>query len=141
MQFNATGAHLNSYIMTDMFPTYRSCATESGTGMKERMFDRMERKLNRRDIFAFIYSQISNETTRVFGETADSITDLIIEMCADIERQVQIIRGPESEASRIDLASLKRITGAIRVAKEEWQSLKSQAAAARREAVNWNWVD
>ena len=127
--------------MTNMHPTYQSCAAESGLEMKARMFNTMKCKLGRRDIFAFIYGQIRNGTTRIFGETTDNITDLVIELCADIERQVQIIRGPESEASQVGPTYLERIAEAVRMAKEEFQSLKDQAAPARREAVSWNWID
>ena len=114
---------------------------ESGPGMKARMFSPMARKLDRRDIFAFIYDQISREMSRVFDETTDNVTKCVMEMCADMERQVQLIRGPESEASSIGVASLRQISEAVLEAREKLQSLKDQAAPARREAVKWAWID
>ena len=105
------------------------------------MFDTMERKLNQRDIFAFIYTQIDREMNRIFNESTDHITAMVSETCADMERQVQLIRGPESEASSVGTTHLEQISSTLRQAMEEVQRLRVQAAPARREAVQWGWID
>ncbi len=124
-----------------MLPTYRSCAAESGPGMKARMYNTMTQRLARRDIFAFIHHQITKGSSKLFERTADTITTLLEVICMDVQRQIQLVRGPESEASRIGPVNSQRITQAIQAAEDELRELKVQASPAQGEAVRLAWID
>lgn len=124
-----------------MLSTYRSCAAESGPGMKARMYATMREKVARRDIFTFINRQISQESSKVFDQNADTITALVDEIRTDIQRQVEIVRGPESEASRIGPVNLQRIAQAVHAAEDEQRDLKIRVSPAQREAKLLAWID
>ena len=124
-----------------MLSTYRSCALESGPGMKARMYDTMRQKLAGRDIFTFIGRQISKESSKLFEQNADTITALVDEIRTDVQRQVEIVRGPESEASRVGSVSLQRIAQAVHAAEDEQRDIKIHVSPAQREAKLLTWID
>ena len=101
----------------------------------------MADKMRRRDIFAYMYNQISTEMNKVYGEATDNITNHVIEMCADMQRQVQMIRGAESEASKVQPRDLTRVNEMVDSATRRLQELQDHAAPARRDARSQGWIE
>ncbi len=108
--------------------------------MEQRMFATMMQKLEGRRIFTFIRDQIRNESLQLFDRNSEVIKDLIEDFSTDMWRQIELVRGPESEASRINPANLQRITQTIQAAEDELRDIKIQASSARHEAVCLDWI-
>lgn len=108
--------------------------------MKQRMYDVMDAKMACRDIFPFIYDRIAAESTRVFDEAHDAMANLAIEMCAEVDRQIRMIRGPESEASKTPGPELDSIRRAIVIADEMLIGARDSAKSATRKAQELGWI-
>ena len=125
-----------------MLPTYRACNSESGTGMKARMHGIMASRMAQQDIFRFIYDTVSRDMSRAIEGRVDNISNQMIEMCAEIGRQVETVKGEEAqETSRRHPEDLRRIQDTIATARENLLSFQLQADSARTLARSWNWVE
>ena len=122
-----------------MEETYRHTAIQSGTEAKQRMLNIMADKMQHRDIFAYIHDQIRTECTRLLDRMTDDLSDHVIEMCNEIQRQVDLAKEPDSEVSRTPAAQLESIRRAVEIAKEELEQAKMLAMPARKEAVALRW--
>lgn len=129
-------------IVTTMLPTYRACANESGTGMRARMWGIMASRMAQQDIFRFIHDTVSRDMSRAIGGRVDNISNQIIEMCAEIRRQVVTVKGEEAqETSRRHPEDLRRIQETIATTRERLLNLQLQAISARTLARSWNWIE
>lgn len=129
-------------IVTTMLPTYRACNSQSGTGMEKRMHAIMASRMAQQDIFRFIYDTVSLQMSRAIEGRMDNISNQMIEMCAEIGRQVETVKGEEAqETSRRHPEDLRRIQDTITTAKENLLSLQLQAMGARTLARSWNWIE
>ena len=125
-----------------MRPTYRACAQESGPGMKARMINIMATRMAEQNIMRFIYENVSTEMSRAIEERVDNISNHIIEMCAEVSRHLETVRGEEAqEALRSHPDDLRRIQAAVGTARESLLNVRLQAAAARGLARNWRWIE
>lgn len=142
IEYNASGDHVTSMIVTTMLPTYRACANQSGTGMKARMHAIMASRMAQQDIFRFIHDTVSRAMSRAIEERVDNISNQIIEMCAEIGRQVETVKGEEAqETSRRHPEDLRRIRDTVVTAWEHMLDMHIQAKSARILARNWNWIE
>ena len=133
---------MTSMIVTTMLPTYRECTHQSGTGMKARMSAIMASRMAQQDIFRFIHDTVSREISRSIEGRVDNISNQIIEMCAEIGRQVETVKGEEAqETSRRHPEDLRRIRDTIATAREHLLNLQLQATSARALARSWNWIE
>ena len=129
-------------IVTTMRPTYRSCAQESGPGMKARMINIMATRMAEQNIMRYIYENVSTEMSRAIEERVDNISNHIIEMCAELGRHLETVRGEEAqEALRSHPDDLRRIQAGIASARERLLNVQLQATGARALARNWRWIE
>ena len=125
-----------------MLPTYRACSRESGTGMQKRMHAIMASRMAQQDIFRFIYDTVSLQMSRAIEVRMDNISNQMIEMCAEIGRQVETVKGGEAqETSRRHPEDLRRIQNTLATARANLLSLQLQAMSARTLARSWNWIE
>lgn len=129
-------------IVTTMRNTYRECARESGPGMKARMIGIMATRMAEQNIMRFIYENVSTETSRAIEERVDSISNHIIEMCAELGRHLETVRGEEAQEALRSLPNdLRRIQATIATARESLLNVQLQATTARALARNWRWIE
>ncbi len=119
-----------------MIPTYRECASECGPGMQKRMHAIMARKMKRGSIFRFMHDKMEMGVSSMLNDMEDNLNNHIIEMCADLGRQVETARGTEAEEVRRnypgDLQAVKKALTIGRETLPELQRLASVGVAAAR---------
>ena len=128
---------MSSLILTAMIPTYRECASECGPGMKARMHGIMARKMKGGSVFRFMHDKMEISMNSMLDVMEDNLNNHIIEMCADLGRQVETARGTEAEEVRKDYpADLDRVNLTLRLGRKTLPELRRLAsvgvAAARR---------
>ena len=128
---------MSSLILIDMIPTYRACALEHGTGMQARMHAIMARKMKSGSLFRFLHDEMETGMNRRLDDMEDSLNNHIIEMCANLERQVETARGTEAEeVSKNYPRDLEAVKTALTLGRENLPKLERLAsvgvAAARR---------
>ena len=128
---------MSSLILTTMIPTYRACALERGHGMQARMHAIMARKMERGFIFRFMHDKMEIGMNCMLDEMEDNLNNHIIEMCAELGRQVGIASGTEAEeVSRNYPGDLEAVKTALTLGRETLPKLQRLAsvgvAAARR---------
>ena len=129
-------------IVATMRTTYRECARESGPGMKARMVGIMATRMAEQDIMRFIYETVSTEMSRAMEQRVDNVSNHIIEMCAELGRHLETVRGEEAqEARRRHPDDLRRIQAAFDAAREGLLNVQLQARTARDLARNWKWIE
>lgn len=102
----------------------------------------MASRMAQQDIFRFIYDTVSRDMSRAIEGRVDNISNQMIEMCAEIGRQVETVKGEEAqETSRRHPEDLRRIQDTIATARENLLSFQLQADSARTLARSWNWVE
>jgi len=141
IHYNTTGDHYSSSVLTIMLPTYRTCALEHGTRIQSRIHTIMEARLRQGDIFRIIGNSVRNSTHGALDETYDNINNYVIEMYANIERQIKISRGAEAgKVSRSHPRELKRVRTTLAEARGLILKLQRQTTPAREEARRLGWV-
>ena len=124
-----------------MLPTYRACALEHGTGMQSRMHTIMEARVRWGDVFRIIGNSVRTSTHGALDETYDNINNHVIEMCANIESQIETSRGAEAgEVSRSHPRELERVSTTLAEARGLILELQRQTTPAREEARRLGWV-
>ena len=96
--------------------------------------------MRRRDIFALIRQEVRTDFVRLLHETIESIRKGVIETCAEIERQISMIKGPESEASRTPADQLRRIKNVVAGAEARMEEAQRLAEKATSEAIKIGWA-
>ena len=127
---------MSSLILTTMIPTYRACASECGPGMQARMHAIMARKMQHGSIFRFMHDKIEIGMNCMLDKMEDNLNNHIIELCAELEQQVETARGTEAEeVSRNYPADLEAVKTALTLGRQtlpELQRLASVGVAAAR---------
>ncbi len=135
MTRDATEDHHNSYILEQMLSTYRSCAQESGTGMRRRMFDIMAAKMRSGTIFTNIRRRIEKEMNALFEQRASSLSQQLGKVCQQIGADLAVLRGSEATLMEADPDSLDLMVKTTTEAKKKLDQLQDAAAPARAEAT------
>ena len=127
---------MSSLILTTMIPTYRACALEHGPGTEDRMHEIMASKMRRGSIFRFMHDKMEIGMNCMLDEMEDNLNNHIIEMCAELGRQVKVASGTEAEeVSRNYPGDLEAVKTALTLGREtlpELQRLASVGVAAAR---------
>ena len=128
---------MSSFILTAMIPTYRACALECGPGMEARMHAIMARKMERGSTFRFMHDKMEIGVNCMLDDMEDNLRNHIIEMCADLGRQVETASGTEAkEVSRKYPGDLEAVKTTLTLGRETLPKLQRLAsvgvAAARR---------
>ena len=127
---------MSSLILTTMIPTYRECASQSGRGMEKRMHAIMARKMERSSIFRFMHDEMEVGLNYMLDNMEDKLRNHIIEMCADLGRQVETASGTEAEeVSRKYPGDHEAVKTALTLGREtlpKLQRLASVGVAAAR---------
>ena len=133
--YDATNDHYSSLILTAMLPTYRACASQSGSGTERRMHDIMAARMRQETIFLFIESTLQRGIYSTVDEVIDGIRINVAGMCTDIQEQLQTATGIEqAQTSRNYPGDLNTIQLAMTTAKDSLQHLHEQASEAIAEA-------
>lgn len=101
----------------------------------------MANRMQQHDIFEYMYTQVSTNMTRKFGEATDNMTNHVIEMCADMQRQVLMARGAESEALKSPQNDLARVRAILDRARQRLEDIRADTAPVRRDAADRGWID
>ncbi|CAD6572450.1 MAG: hypothetical protein ASARMPRED_005340 [Alectoria sarmentosa] len=142
IEYNASGDHVTSMIVTTMLPTCRGCARESGPGTEARMHGIMASRMGRQDIVRYNHDYVTTESNRAIEARVDNISNHLTEMCAEIGRQVETVIGEEAqEAFRSHPEDLRRVEATIATARDDLLSLRLQATTARTLARSWDWIE
>ncbi len=132
---DATEDDHNSYIVEQMFSTYRSCARESGPEMKIRMLDIMAKKMRTGDIFTNIRCRVEKEVKALFEQRASSLLEQLVQVCEQIGADLAVLRGSKATLMEEDPAFLDLMEKTITKAKKTMEKLQDAAAPARAEAT------
>ncbi len=105
--------------------------------MQARMHAIMARKIEPGSIFRFMHDQMEIGMNRRLDDMEDNLNNHIIEMCADLGRQVETASGTEAEeASRNYPGDLEAMKTALTLGRDTLPKLQRLAsvgvAAARR---------
>lgn len=124
-----------------MLPTYRACALEHGPGMKSRVHAIMSARMRQGDIFQIIGNSIRTSIHAVLDHTYDNISNYVLEICANLESQIDTSRGAEAgEVSRSHPRELERIRTALTEAKDVALKIQLQTSPAGEEARRLGWI-
>lgn len=137
---DATEDHHNSYILEQMLSTYRSCAQESGTGMKNRMFGIMAAKMRSGTIFTNIRRRIQKEMNALFEQRASSLSQQLEQVCEQIGADLAVLRGSEATLMEEDPEVLDAMEQMVAEAKKTLDKLQDTAAPARAEARKRSYI-
>ena len=114
-----------------MRPTYRACAMQSGSGMRNRMWNIMAEKMQQETIFPFIESTLERDIYSTLDEVTDGIRNNIAGMCTDIEQQFQTATGNEqAQASQYYPRDVDTVQLVMTTAKKCLHHLHERASAA-----------
>lgn len=101
----------------------------------------MASRMGRQDIVRYILDHVTTESNRAIEGRVDNISNHLIEMCAELGRQVETVRGEEAqEAFRSHPEDLRRVEATIATARNGLLNLRLQATTARTLARSWDWI-
>lgn len=123
-----------------MLSTYRNCALESGTGMKRRMLDIMDRKMRSGTIFTNIRRRTEQEMNALFEQRAASLTAQLGQVCDQIGADLAVLRGSEVTIMEENPDVLDLIEKTVTEAKRTLDRLQSAVEPARAEARRRSYI-
>lgn len=124
-----------------MIPTYRECASECGLGMQKRMHAIMARKMKGGSIFRFMHDEIETSINSMLDDVEDNLNNHIIEMCADLGRQVETAKGTEAEEVRRNYPEdFEAVMTSLTLGRETLPKLQRLASVGVAAARRFNYI-
>ena len=109
--------------------------------MKARMHGIMARKMKGGFVFRFMHDKMEISINSMLDVMEDNLNNHIIEMCADLGRQVETARGTEAEEVRRNRpADLETVKLTLRLGRKTLPELRRLASVRVAAARRFNYI-